>query len=105
MMDADYRYVEPVLALRCVLLRLLLNQISENGVADTGGGGGSASTSGTVEELYSTLGATLLWQAELARKAGQYQVSGASGFCLLGVVCTSTFLRTVCLSQNISACY
>lgn len=91
-MDADYSHVEPVLSLRCVLLRLLLSQIAENG-AGGAGGGGSASALGTIEELYSSLGSTLLWQAELARKAGQYQVGGASGFRLLGTVHTRNFLQ------------
>ena len=74
MMDADYSHVEPVLSLRCVLLQLLLSHSTEN-VAGNGSGG--AFLGGAVEELYSTIGATLLWQAELARKAGQYQVGGA----------------------------
>ena len=73
MMDADYSHVEPVLSLRCVLLQLLLSHSTEN-VAGNGSGGGFLG--GAVEELYSTIGATLLWQAELARKAGQYQVGG-----------------------------
>ena len=78
-MDADYRHVEPVLSLRCVLLHLLLSHSTENGA----GNGGGASPVGAIEELYSTIGATLMWQAELARKAGQYQVGGVSRFCPL----------------------
>ena len=74
MMDADYSHVEPVLSLRCVLLQLLLSHSTENVV---GNGSGGAFLGGAVEELYSTIGATLLWQAELARKAWQYQVGGA----------------------------
>ena len=88
-MDADYRHVEPVLSLRCVLLHLLLSHSTENGA----GNGGGVPPVGAIEELYSTIGATLLWQAELARKAGQYQVGGASGFCPLRWPCSRVFTR------------
>lgn len=87
-MYADYCHVEPVLSLRCVLLRLLLSHSTENGA---GNGGGGASPMGVIEELYSTIGATLLWQAELARKAGQYQVGGVSRFCSLQWPCNRVF--------------
>ena len=70
-MDADYTHIDPVLSLRGVLLRLLL-EVARKQENDR--------KKDISETLHATLRSTLLQQADHARKAGQFQVGVASIF-------------------------
>jgi ataxia telangiectasia mutated family protein len=80
-MDANYSYTEPVLALRCTLLRFLLSVAKQQDCNQR---------EDYQKEIFVALRSTLVQQADRARKACQFQVAESATFSLCQLMSSGT---------------